>query len=253
MTPVFGGAYAGAYDDLYRDKDYRAECDLIARVLGAHAAGPAKSVLDFGCGTGSHAIPLAERGWEVTGVDRSAEMLAAARAKAGGLRINFRQGDIRTVELGRTFDAALMMFAVLGYQLEDADVLAALRSARRHLGAGGALFFDVWHGPAVLAMRPEERSKVVPVEGGRLVRTAGGELDEAAHTCRVTFRLRREVAGEPPAETVEEHVLRYFFPDELGRFLAAAGFRLIRLGAFPDFDRDPGAGDWNVAAAAAAV
>src|SRR5260370_41240685 len=82
---VFGADYANAYDVLYQDKDYASECDLIERVFAEYAAGRrVKGVLDLGCGTGGHAVPLAERGYEVVGVDRSAEMLrhAVERSRA---------------------------------------------------------------------------------------------------------------------------------------------------------------------------
>jgi SAM-dependent methyltransferase len=124
---VFGRDYAAAYDNLYRDKDYLAECDLIEWVCKTYATGPVRRVLDLGCGTGGHAVVLAEREYLVVGVDRSPEMLERARARGSSAR--FEQGQIASVDLGETFDAVLMMFAVLGYQVGNADVQAAL--ARR--------------------------------------------------------------------------------------------------------------------------
>src|SRR5262249_50342723 len=155
---VFGSVYAASYDVLYRDKDYLAECALLGRVFQKYGEGSIKSILDLGCGTGNHSIPLAQQGYEVVGVDRSADMIALARNKATQGRIEksvlFHQGDLRSTDLGRRFDAVLMMFAVLGYQRENADVLAALATAHRHLRKGGLLVFDIWYGPAVLHERP---------------------------------------------------------------------------------------------------
>lgn len=74
MTAPFGAAYAGSYDTIYGAKDYGAECSLIETLLRSHARGPVASILDLGCGTGNHAIPLAQRGYAVTGVDRSQPM-----------------------------------------------------------------------------------------------------------------------------------------------------------------------------------
>src|SRR5262245_4784257 len=165
MTGVFGSLYADAYDALYQDKDYGAECDQIDALFRRYSASPIRSVLDLGSGTGGHAIPLASRGYEVVGVERSSDMLAVAESKRSPALANgnpvFRQGDIRHTELGRQFDAALMMFAVLGYQLENADVLAALKTARTHLARGGLFLFDVWYGPAVLQQKPSQRVKVM--------------------------------------------------------------------------------------------
>ena len=82
MTEVFGSEYADVYDVLYRDKDYLEESRLIDRLLQTYGNGSVRSLLDLGCGTGNHALPLAQRGYEVVGVDRSARMLESAHKKA---------------------------------------------------------------------------------------------------------------------------------------------------------------------------
>jgi SAM-dependent methyltransferase len=250
MSEVFGPIYADAYDLLYHDKDYAAECDLIERIFQTYGHGPIRSVLDLGCGTGNHAIPLAQRGYEVVGVDCSESMLAQARSKtaslSSGSSVAFHKGDIRSVNLQRHFDAALMMFAVLSYQLENTDVLSALRTARWHLCSGGLLIFDVWYGPAVLYQRPSQHIKVIPTPGGRILRVALGELDIRRHVCTVHYRVWRLEEERLVAECEESHSMRYFFPRELDLFLECAGFVPVRLGAFPEFDQEPDETTWNL-------
>lgn len=253
----FGASYAHAYDALYREKDYAAECDLIEAAFASHGAGEISRVLDLGCGTGNHALPLTERGLDVTGVDRSPEMLRAARAKAAALGTidtepRFVEGDVRTTELGETFDAVLMMFAVLGYQLDNDDVRAALGTARRHLEPGGLFLFDVWYGPAVLSERPGERIKVVDLESGeRLIRATSGRLDSFHHLCEVSYRLFR---GRDSGfeETTETHRMRYFFPQELRFFLGMSGFDMQSITAFPSLDEACSEATWNAFVAARA-
>src|SRR4029077_2882671 len=127
--------YATAYDALYAEKDYPGECDLLEQVFTTYAARRVSSILDLGCGTGLHAHELARRGYEVVGIDRSEAMLE--RARSVPTSATFLQGDVRSVDLDRRFDAVVLLFAVLGYQVSDSDVLAALKTARRHLGQGG--------------------------------------------------------------------------------------------------------------------
>jgi SAM-dependent methyltransferase len=247
---VFGAEYATAYDWLYEDKDYVAECDLVEQVFSQYASGPVRRILDLGCGTGQHAARLAERGYTVVGVDRSPHMLEQARARSGAAE--FVLGDIRALDLGQRFDAVLMMFAVLGYHTANADVLAALRAARGHLAAGGLFFCDLWYGPAVLHQGPSERVKVIERPGGQLIRVASGELDVRQQLCTVRYHLWHLEARRLVAETREQHVMRYFFPLELEQLLADAEFELVRLGAFPSLDVDPTPATWNAAIVARA-
>ncbi len=250
MSASFGAGYAGAYDTLYEGKAYDEECDLVERVFKACGERPVRSVLDFGCGTGSHATLLAERGYEVQGVDLSESMVALARQKvsnaATGQAPSFQQGDIRSCDLGRKFDAVIILFAVLGYQTTNADVLATLRNARRHLEPGGLLLFDVWYGPAVLLERPSQRVKEIQTPTGRVLRSASGTLDTAGHLCDVEYHLKCLDAPDASGDVRETHRMRYFFPQELALFLDCAGFSCLRLGCFPNIDRDPDDSSWNV-------
>ena len=253
MNEVFGSEYASAYDGLYADKDYDAECDLIESIVRSHEPS-ATRILDLGCGTGAHSIRLVRRGFLVTGVDRSSSMLEQAELKAQELEdrsaITFRQGDLLSLDLATRYDVALMMFAVLGYQLENRDVLAALRSARRHLRSGGLLVFDVWYGPAVLHERPSQRVKSVVTDRGETLRFTTGELDVVRHLCTVTYRVWRIEEGRVVKTTEETHSVRYFFPLELAFYLEQSGFELVRIGAFPDFSTEPDETTWNVLVAA---
>ncbi len=249
---VFGADYAAAYDALYQDKDYAAECDLIERAFARYSNKRVERVLDLGCGTGGHAIPLAERGYDVVGVDRSEDMLRYARQH--GLRARFERADITQVDLGETFDAALWMFAVLGYMTHNTDVAATLAAARRHLRPGGLLLADVWYGPAVLAQRPAERVKVIDMPSGeQVIRVASTDLDTRHNLCAVSYRLWRIQDGRVCAEVGERHPMRYFFEPELELFARAAGFELLRIGGFPDLDVEPSEQAWNVAFVARAV
>ncbi|MDA2916129.1 class I SAM-dependent methyltransferase [Nitrospinae bacterium AH_259_B05_G02_I21] len=155
--------YANYYDALYQDKDYEAECDFAERLLSKHAKEDVRTILDLDSGTGGHAIPLARRGCEVAGAYRSEAMITLARgkAKAEGVALNLHQDDVRTVDLKTTFDVVLFMFAVIAYQATNADLVAALRTGRRHLELGGLLIFDSWYGPAVLRNPPTDRIKVI--------------------------------------------------------------------------------------------
>jgi SAM-dependent methyltransferase len=247
---VFGSTYAGAYDKLYGEKDYASECDMIEALLALDAGGKKTRLLDLGCGTGNHAIPLALRGYDVTGVDLSDGMLSRAQDKAAAAgatgRTAFHHGDVRTVDLAQKgFDAALMMFAVLGYQQTDADVRAALKTVRAHVGTGAPFIFDVWYGPGVVADKPGPRERVIENGTDKIIRRTNALLDEARHLCTVQFDLEMIRDGVPAGKTQEEHVMRFFFPDELEKFAAECGFKLVTLRNFPDWLEPVSVASWN--------
>lgn len=252
MTGVFGPEYAGAYDAIYAEKDYEAEVDLIERAAARFGEGPAGAVLDLGCGTGGHAVPLARRGHRVTGVDRSPAMLAAAAAKAAaaGVQVELIEGDVRHVRAGRSFDVVAMMFAVLGYQHGDADVRAALETCAVHLRPGGVLVLDAWHGPAVIAQRPEVRARTFPTADGELERVSSGALDAERDLCTVRLRVVERRAGAVVREVEEEHVMRYFFVDRLTGELRRAGLEPLSFTPFPELDGELGPEHWNLVAVA---
>lgn len=249
--------YASAYDALYHDKDYEGECDFVEAAADRYLDHRASTILDLGCGTGGHAIPFAQRGYHVAGLDQSAEMIERARRKKTGLNghtdyVNFHIGDARRADLGSSFDLVTCMFAVLSYQTADRDVVELFRNARRHLEPGGLFICDYWHGPGVLALRPLARTKTADLPGETIIRTSTPTLDEAAHTVTVDIVTRHEHDGLRFDESREQHCVRYFFPSEISRFLTSAGLRPLHFCAFPDFDQPPTEQHWNAAVIARA-
>ena len=121
------GSYSRYYNLLYRDKDYAGEAEHVHCLIQRHFPG-AKTVLDLGCGTGRHDLLLAGKGYSITGVDMSEEMLDIANSQLSSLNVqrgslsshssslNFLQGDIRTVRFDKTFDVVVSLFHVVSYQ-----------------------------------------------------------------------------------------------------------------------------------------
>ena len=250
-APVFDKVYAGTYDTLYQDKDYEAECDFLEQVFAHYAQAPIRTILDLGCGTGGHTLPLARRGYEVVGVDCSEKMLAAARAKASSTleRSNvptFQRGDIRNLDLGRAFDALIAMFAVIGHLTANENLTAAFCTARRHLAPGGLFVFDCWFGPAVLAQRPTNRYKVVERDSERIIRFASPTLDVLRHTVQVDYKVLRIKDGRVLDEVDESHLMRFLFPQEIAHYLESSGFQPLKMCPFMKLDRGLTERDWNM-------
>lgn len=248
MSPVFEKEYSDSYDLLYREKDYDAECDLIEEIIRTHRSKPAHSILDLGCGTGNHALRLAQRGYSVTGVDRSEEMLEIARSKARdeGTSCEFIHSDLKEVSIGKKFDVVIMMFAVLGYQTENEDVIRALKTVRNHLKKGGLFICDVWYGPAVLHERPGEKIRVIQEGDIRIIRSSSGVLNSMNHTVTVTFHLWKIQGERFVSEVTEEHRMRFFFPQELDFLFRSQRLSINTITSFPDIQQEAGEHAWNI-------
>ena len=254
---VFAQAYSSQYDHLYATKDYRSECDLVEAAVKRYATKPPRTLLDIGCGTGSHSIELAQRGYQVTGVDLSQSMLDEAARKSSAIPIErwpvWQKGDARDFDTGRTFELGIMMFAVIGYLTTNDDVLKGLHNIRRQLEPGSLFVCDFWYGPTVLSVRPTDRVRVIETATGRVIRSASTTLDIVQHTAAVSFKLWTLQGDRLVGETNETHHLRYFFPQEFSLLLECAGFKLQAMSAFPSIDQPLGDGTWNALVVARAV
>lgn len=221
--------YAAYYDLLYRDKDYAAEAQYVASLLPGSAVG-ALSLLELGCGTGGHAFELARAGHRVHGIDLSAQMVARARARRAATpelqpRLQFDEGDVRSVRTGARYDAVISLFHVMSYQTGNQDLAAVFATARAHLAPGGHFAFDFWYGPAVLSDRPRHVIKEVADERIVVRRQTTPTLHVNDNRVDVRFDITitaRE--GAAVRQVVEEHPMRYLFLPEIDAFAEAAGF-----------------------------
>mgnify|MGYP006290922965 CR=1 FL=1 len=106
-------------------------------------AGP--RVADLCCGTGRHAVPLARRGYDVTGIDRTAPYLDRARARAAraGVEVEWLEQDVRSYRRPHAHDLAISMYTSLGYFRDDADDFRVIENARASLAPGGLLVIEM--------------------------------------------------------------------------------------------------------------
>lgn len=234
MNDAFGSLYAEGYDLMYQAKDYKAECDVLEGIW-QQAGTNVSTVVDLGSGTGGHSLELAQRGYDVVGVDRSKQMVAIAETKkqtTGTENLSYVVSDLAEMQLERTFDAAIMMFNVIGYLADDAQRRAALQNVRRHLRPGGLFVFDFWYGPAVLRDPPSETFKELTVDQEKLLRTASTELDRDRQLCDITINVRKVAGPQLIREVSERHQVRFFFSGELSAALSDCGIELVRVTSF---------------------
>lgn len=196
MEPDVRGGYdrwAAVYDH-----DANPLVALEGPVVRAAVGDPrGRAALDLGCGTGRHALWLAERGATVTAVDFSEGMLAAARAKPGSERVAFVAHDLRAP---LPFAAGAFDLVVSGLVLEHLSELPPFfAEARRVLGAGGRAVVSAMH-PAMFLRGAHAR--FTDPASGEVV--APGSVSHTVSACalaalRAGFRVHDLIERAPDA------------------------------------------------------
>lgn len=119
--------------------------DALELPAGARPDGrPSGRILDLCCGHGRHAVPLAERGFEVTGLDLSDYHLRLARktAREAGVKVRWLRRDMRDIPFDGELDAVINMFSAFGYFEDDEEDFKVLAAVSRALKPGGRFLID---------------------------------------------------------------------------------------------------------------
>lgn len=147
-------------------------------------------LLEFAVGTGRIAVPLTRRGFQLTGVDTSAAMLAraaerrAARPRAIRARLTLRRGDMRTCRLAETFDLGLVGFNSYLLLPDRESRLEMLQNAVAHVRPGGGVAVDVFSATPLDATPDHEDVEFLerdPTTGLRVTRERFYTYDETGH------------------------------------------------------------------------
>ena len=203
--------------------------DLDAYLAMADEFG-ARSVLDIGCGTGTLACLLAQRGRDVTGADPAEASLDVARGKPGASRVRWLHttaADLPTLRV----ELAVMTGNVAQVFLTDQDWAAALAAARRALRPGGRLVFET-RDPAREAWREWDSTRRrlhIPDVGEVETWTELTDVDGSLVSFRTTF-----VFASDGATLTSDSTLRFRDRDELTSSLTAAGFTVDDVRDAPD-------------------
>jgi SAM-dependent methyltransferase len=225
--PIFADRrLAEIYDPLDPD---RSDLDVYAAIVEEFGA---RRVLDVGCGTGTFACMLAERGVEVVGVDPAGASLDVARRKPGADRVRWIHGDATMLPpLGTHL--ATMTANVAQVFLTDEDWLATLRGIRAALTQNGRLVFEtrVPERKAWLEWNRQETHNRPDIPGVGVVEN-WCDLIEVADSL-VTFRWTSIFASDGAVLT-SVSTLRFRSRQEVERSLQAAGFVVDVVRDAPD-------------------
>ena len=205
--------------------------------LAREAASP---VLELGCGTGRIAIPIAQEGVEIVGLDSAPAMLAKARQRAAGLaNVQWVEADMRDFALEERFGLAIIPYRAFQHMITVDDQKSCLDCVRRHLRDDGRLAFNLFNPDLVTMGRwmsdkrgdwrlwhdsADERT------GGRIMAWESRRYRVASQELHNVWRVDEiDAEGRPTSQRYMDLHLRWLYRFEVEHLLELAGFRVEHL------------------------
>jgi 2-polyprenyl-3-methyl-5-hydroxy-6-metoxy-1,4-benzoquinol methylase len=132
------------YLNVYRHRNESEALKHIDFILENTMIPPGSSVLDMACGPGRHSLILAKKGYDVTAVDLSENLLCVAGrlAEEAGLNIQFQKFDLREIKIDKKFDLIINLFTSFGYFEKDEENYKIFDVALKHLEYNGKFVID---------------------------------------------------------------------------------------------------------------
>jgi SAM-dependent methyltransferase len=246
----FYGEYAWAYDHII-GRPVPQQCAFVTDIWVKRGVVSAARILDAGCGTGRYSLEFACRGYVVTGLDASPQMIEEAHRRAShmSLPVCFMVGDILALPDGPAYDGILCR-GVLNDLLEDHSRQEVFFSFARGLRSAGVLILDVreWHGTVLRKRCAPVFETTVDMARGQLTFRSVTDLD---HQQRRLLIEEHHTLRTNDVETSSSYdfIMRCWTPEELHHHLTQAGFNAIEY--FGDYDQTipPGSTDRLVSVA----
>lgn len=226
---TYGERWAPIYDEWVAGLGLLADVDSVAARLADLANGG--TALELAIGTGRVALPLAEMGVEVHGIDISESMVAKLRAKPGGSDIPVTFGDFADVGVEDRFRLVYLVFNTIFALLTQEDQVRCFANVARHLTDDGVFVLEAFL-PDVTRFDRGQRMEVLDIGVDRMV-FLGSKHDPATQTIEVLQVALKE--GETPRTYPIR--LRYAYPAELDLMARLGGLRLRER--WGGWDREP--------------
>ncbi|MFF7022586.1 class I SAM-dependent methyltransferase [Streptomyces klenkii] len=216
ITAAYSDALAEVYDDIYPGTpDLEDIADFLLTLTR-----PGASVLELGVGTGRVALPLADKGFRVHGVDASEGMLARLAEKDPEGRVTPVLGDFATLDLGRTFDVVLAPFNALCCAVTPAEQIALIHAVARHAAPDGHVVIETFD-PSDYHVQKKNEVNTYPIgTRGAMIESVG--VLPASQNMMMQNTLFLD--GEAPKSATT--VMRYLWPSELDLLAGLARLEL---------------------------
>lgn len=235
------------YDLIYQNKNYYKEVETIKKIVNKNLNRKQIELLDLGCGTGEHCFLFAKLGYQVTGIDKSIAAISMAKKKQlnSKNKINFIEDDICKFNLNKKFDVITCLFHVTSYLVSQQSLNNFFLMIENHLKDDGLFIFDCWYGPGVLLDKPSTSYKKYKNEKITVHRIKEPIIFEDKKLVKIkhNFFIEKNSSNSIFDHFYEEHTLRYFFFEEIKKYLKKHNLNIIRWGKLennfrPTLDND---------------
>ena len=226
-------AISAFYDRVNADIDYDAWADYIEENICRHLPARPELVLDLACGTGSMTLTLARRGYDMIGVDGSAEMLNIAMDRARAAQhpeILFLLQDMREFELYGTVDVTVSCLDCINHLTTPSDLRKCLSLVHNYLIPDGLFIFDI-NGRRKFESIYAENTYTIESEGSLCIWQ--NSYNPKTHLCDFYITLFEECEDGRYARADDWQQERMYTLTSLKRMLTAEGFEFI--GAYSDY------------------
>ena len=224
------------YDMFNGDIDYSRWADFLGRIIEReYGEGRPELVLDLGCGTGSMTLELARRGYDMTGVDYSPEMLdiARERGETSGLsdKMLWLCQDMREFELYGTVDVTVCCLDGINHLTGNGDLAATLALVHNYLIPDGLFIFDI---NGKYKFENIYADETYCMEDGGTVCVWQNYYNEKTRLCDFYITLFEECEDGRYIRHDEHQRERMYTLRSVKKALSESGFEFI--GAYSDFD-----------------
>lgn len=195
------------------------------------------NILELCYGTGRLTIPLAQEGYNITGVDYTSSMLEQAKVKASdvGLDIAFIETDIRTLNLQEKFDLIFIPFNSIHHLYENEDLFKTFNTVKNHLKDGGLFLLDCFNPNIQYIVEGEKELKEIATyttdDGREILIKQSMRYENKTQINRIEWHYF--INGD--FDSIQNLDMRMFFPQELDAYLSINGFKIIhKFGGFKE-------------------
>jgi len=215
------------YDVMHQHRNYGQECQFADSLIQKYCPGT-KHVLDIACGTGEHAIRMAQFGYEVTGVDISHDMIefAEEKAKKAGVSVEFRCIDVHNLDIVGEFQATYCLGYTLHYMTTYSDVVSLFATVNRALLPQGVFLVDFINGWGLIEGIHRDKF-VYRHEGTTIFQFEQASLNKKKRVRHIEFYYVIDHHDGHVKTIFAEEDLRIFFDDEVQMLLSSCGFEKI--------------------------